>query len=250
MLAMSDEVGHPRHRWRPLLHASSAAIARGRFAESERHVTEVAQLATLADDPALEVSLVMHEIMRARLQRRLDEEHAALARLETASRDFRLGEVFVAEVHAQCAARDEDVDETRRQLARIRGLVPNLLAEPIHTAMLAEAIALAGTDDERRAYRDAHAGRVDEAIATGPISFTYESTVGRSLGLLDAALGELTGAEQALTRARSLAVERGQTPWAAQTSYELAKVHRARRAPRRSERALRRGPPESPRSSV
>src|SRR5439155_4721417 len=63
MLAMSEEIGHPRHRWRPLLHASTAAIVRGRFADSERHLTEVAQLAALTDDPSLEVSLAMHELM-------------------------------------------------------------------------------------------------------------------------------------------------------------------------------------------
>jgi tetratricopeptide (TPR) repeat protein len=224
MLAMSDEVGHPRHRWRPLLHASSAAIARGRFVEAERHVTEVAQLATLADDPALEISLLMHELMRGRLQRRPDEQRAALARLDSASRDLLIADAFVTEMHALCAAREEEVDETRTYLARVRPAMPMVLAEPVRVAMLAEVIALAGTDEERRTFHDALAKSAEDEIVGGPLWFLYEGTVVRMLGLLHASLGELPAAERELTRARQLAVERGQGPWTAQISYELAKV--------------------------
>ena len=37
MLALSDEIGHPRHRWRALLIASGRAIMLGHFAESDRY---------------------------------------------------------------------------------------------------------------------------------------------------------------------------------------------------------------------
>ncbi len=177
MLAMSDEVGHPRHRWRPLLHASSAAVARGRFAESERHVTEVAQLATLADDPALEISLVMHEVMRARLLRRPDEVRAALARLEATVRDFPIGDGFVIDIRAQCAAREEDVEETRALLARMRSALPVTMTEPVRLASFAEVIALVGTDEERRS-RAALANHAEGEISAGPVWFTYEERSG------------------------------------------------------------------------
>ncbi len=61
-LALAGEAAHPRHRWRPLLLASGSATALGlgRFAEAERHVTEVTRLAALVDDPALPFALAMH----------------------------------------------------------------------------------------------------------------------------------------------------------------------------------------------
>ena len=51
-LALS-EGRHPRYRWEPLLLASGQACALGRFADSDRYVTEVMQIAALIDDPAL-----------------------------------------------------------------------------------------------------------------------------------------------------------------------------------------------------
>src|SRR5262249_109175 len=53
MLALSETLGHPRHRWRPLLLASMRAVALGHFAESDRYVTEVTDLAAIIDPPAL-----------------------------------------------------------------------------------------------------------------------------------------------------------------------------------------------------
>ncbi len=88
---------------------------------------------------------------------------------------------------------------------------------------LAESYALVGTDDERRAVRERLAdGAGDLVGGEGP--FSYEGTTARLLGLLDASLGDLVGAETQLRHARALAVERRHAPWIAQTSYELGEV--------------------------
>jgi hypothetical protein len=69
------------------------------------------------------------------------------------------------------------------------------------------------------------------------MSYVYEGTIGRILGLLDAALGDLASAERELRQAHAAAVTRKHSPWIAQTGYELAKV--VRRAGREEEaRAL------------
>jgi hypothetical protein len=56
----------------------------------------------------------------------------------------------------------------------------------------------------------------------------FEGMVPRLLGMLDAALGDLAGAELGLREAHTFAVERGHAPWVAQTAYELAKLARCR----------------------
>jgi hypothetical protein len=56
--------------------------------------------------------------------------------------------------------------------------------------------------------------------------FSYDGPIVRILGLVDAALGDLTLAEKELREALSLAVERRHPPLEAQIVYELAKVLR------------------------
>jgi hypothetical protein len=58
------------------------------------------------------------------------------------------------------------------------------------------------------------------------MSFVYEGTVGRIVGLLDAALGDVGSAERELRQAHATAVARKHSPWIAQTGYELAKILR------------------------
>ncbi len=146
-------------------------------------------------------------------------------------------ELVAALVRATCFARVEDADGTRRELTLIGARGAGLTTDRTFQAWLAEAYALAGTDAERAATRallvDARTGDV----VGGHIPFTYEGTVARLLGLLDAALGDAAGAERNLGEARALAAHRRHAPWVAQLDYERGKV--ARRAGREEDaRAL------------
>jgi tetratricopeptide (TPR) repeat protein len=224
MLALSERVGHPRRRWPALLLGSAHAVLLGRFAESDRYVTEVAQLAPLIDDPAVGLSLVMHQILRGLLQRRDDEVRAAIAQLERVTHGMPSAPVFRAVVRASCWARMGDVDATRAELVSIGPHTATAEASLIAAAHLAEAYAIAGTDDDRRRLRATLARAEQTEIAGGLVSFTYDGPVVRLLGLLDAALGDLPLAERELREALALAIDRRHTPLVAQTAYELARV--------------------------
>src|SRR5262249_54767735 len=102
---------------------------------------------------------------------------------------------------------------------------------------LAEAYAVAGTDDDRRRLRARLASAGHTQVAGGQVSFSYEGPVARLLGLLDASLGDLALAERELREAHEAAVARKHAPLVAQTAYDLARV--VRRAGREDEaRAL------------
>jgi hypothetical protein len=132
--------------------------------------------------------------------------------------------LFEALVRGFAAARDEDVEATRAQLAIIGARDAHFLHALPPMAMLGEVLALAGTDDRRRLVRDALA-RADRTDVVGThVSFTYDGTALRVLGLLDASLGDLTGAEANLRAALDLATRRRHRPWVAQISYELGNV--------------------------
>ncbi len=224
MLALSDEIGHPRYRWRALLIASGRATVLGHFAESDRYVTEVAELRTLTDDPTLPFAFAMHELMRTRTQRRDGEVIAAMARVGQATEGISQATVMGAVVRASCAARMRDVERTRAELAVVGSRGWLFAVDPMPTAMLAEAFALAGNDDDRRRGREVLSASPIRELCGRHFSFMYEGTVLRVLGLLDAALGDHARAEQELREAHALAVERRQRPWVAQTAYDLGKV--------------------------
>ena len=155
MLALSAEVGHPRHRWRALLLASCRAITLGHFAESDRYVIEVVELAALIDDPAIALSLASHEVLRGRLRRGEPAAQCeAIGKVESALSSAWEGELIGATLRASCWARMEDVEATRKELAIIGSRASIIYADLTLSAYLAEAYALAGTDDQRRDVRD------------------------------------------------------------------------------------------------
>src|SRR5262249_3326069 len=159
------------------------AVALGHFAESDRYVTEVTELAAMIDDPALPAALGLHALLRARLQRNDDEVRARLASIEDALHGLIETPAHAALLRATCKARLGDVEGTRAELARIGSRTTPMFGDLAPNAFLGEACALAGTEDERRAVRaylrDARSTEVSGAILT----YTYEGTVGRVLGL-------------------------------------------------------------------
>ena len=226
MLALSDEIGHPRYRWRALLIASGRAILLGHFAESDRYRTEVAELTAITDDPVLPFALAAHDVARIRMQRRDGDLEAAVARLAQVTEGMSHGTLMAALARATCSARMEDVQATRAQLANMGSRALTVDEDLTPAALLAEAYALAGTDDERRRIRGALTRSPIREVCGRHMSFMYEGTLLRLLGLLDAGLGDLVGAEGQLREAHALAVARRHAPWAAQTAYELGKVLR------------------------
>ena len=117
-LALSDG-RHPRYRWDPLLHASGHACALGRFADSDRYVTEVMQIAAVIDDPALANAPAAHAIGRARLRRQRDEIEHALAAFARVAPRLKRGELYVEALRASSYARLEDGAVTRASLAKL-----------------------------------------------------------------------------------------------------------------------------------
>jgi hypothetical protein len=226
LLALSDELGHPRYRWRALLIASARAVTLGNFAESDRYVVEVAQLAPLTDDPAIALSLAAHAMMRARIQRRDDEMPAMIAAMESVMHGVAHAAVISAATRATVYARMEDADGTRRQLAIVGASGAALEVDVSFLAWMAESYAVAGSDEQRRRTRDRLAASRLTEVVSGHIPYTYEGTYARLVGLLDAALGDLASAEQHLRDAYAKAGLRGHATWVAQTAYELARVIR------------------------
>jgi tetratricopeptide (TPR) repeat protein len=227
-LALSDEIGHPRHRWAPLLLASGNAIARGRFAESERHLTEVVQIAALIDDPSLALSIVVHRLRRAWLLGRRSELLADLEQLDGVIGGVKRGGLFAAVQRASCAARLGDVAAARAELARIGAESRALAGDVEGLVEYAGPCALVGTDAERRWVRAELAAATSVEVHDMGVGFVYGGSVMRARGLLDAALGDLDAAERALRATYHHEQRQGRPPWIAQAAHELAAVLRER----------------------
>jgi hypothetical protein len=118
----------------------------------------------------------------------------------------------------------EDGAATRAELAKVTGRTGPAEAQLISAAQIAEAYAMAGSEDDRRRIRAVLADAEDSEVVGGQMSFTYDGPVVRLLGLLDASLGDLDLAEHELREAVALAKHRKHLPLVAQASYELASV--------------------------
>src|SRR5260221_1246933 len=189
MLELSVELGHPRYRWRPLLLASMRACMHGRFAESERILVEVDQLAALTDDPALPVALSAHRALRAR-----DTEGESTLR-EIAHHIHRLlsympDSVAVGSLLRSALLCRVDRPATTAELARLEPMLAAIIVDLPFCALASEPVALAGSDAARRLLRDRLAPLSGLEAPTGHVPTTYEGSVVRLLGVLDAALGE------------------------------------------------------------
>ncbi|HTR55488.1 MAG TPA: AAA family ATPase [Kofleriaceae bacterium] len=231
MLVAADELGHPRDRWRALLLASLAATAAGHYDVSDRYVTEVEQLASLVDEPALALSLPLHRVMRALVFRRDDDVRAGLATLDSALQGMVNAAAATALVRGLCMARLGDLDGARMQLAIVAARVPlaALATAPVANyepilVYAAELVAAVGDDAQRRLARELLVRFEPSQISGGPISYSYDGPAARVRGLVAASLGEHDVAEAALREALAGARERAHAPWVAQIAAELAKL--------------------------
>jgi tetratricopeptide (TPR) repeat protein len=229
---LSSELGHPRHRCRPLLMTSMACIARGDALGSERALVEARELSGLTDDPAIGIALDAHAGQIARLMHRDDDMRRAAADLErvTATSPTSAGimTLLVLAIHAQL----EDDDELRRAgldtevgSRRLEEVAEGLESEPgLFAGVLAQAIARLGTRDACVRIRARLAASNKRHFVGGHIPMTYEGPVARLIALLDARLGDTAGALEKLRAAASEARSDGLLPWVAQIEYDQGQL--------------------------
>lgn len=219
-LELSQRVGHPRHRWRPLLLDSMRALAFGDFRTSDRRIVEVQRLAALTDDPALAMSLNAHFATASRLLHRDDVLHELLPELSKTVGSARHGRYIEAALGCGIAAKLEDraLAESVIDLAaqNPQGFVIDSL-----NASVAEAVALVGTPALRRSILEQWKTSSSVHVIGGVIPFTYEGPTARILALLEASLGERETARLRLLTALAVVEARGFRPWIAQIHYDL-----------------------------
>jgi hypothetical protein len=221
LLEASDELGHPRQRFRPLLLASMRACLHGAFGESERYVVEAAAIAELIDDPALALSLPVHRDQRAFL-RHADSDLRELLALDMHGHGSAEPSLIPGIRRAAVYARLEDQARTSQELARLEPRVARLECDAF-MAWLAEAYALAGSELQRRRLRTFLGEIAEREVTSGHVPITYEGPVLRLLALLDAALGKAVLAEAEFRDALAKVRARSHTPWVAQVAYEFAR---------------------------
>lgn len=227
-LHVARRVGHPRLAWRPLLLASMRATARGDLALADRLLAEAESFSTVTDDPALAPTLLAHQFQRALALGDDASVRSALAGADRIAPRSPLESEIRALATAIAAARLGDPARAAASLAALPFAHVLRHATSYSHRVLAEAYALAGTDDQRRALRALLARRPTEHLTTGHVPMSYEGPAARVVALLDRALGDVDAALAGLLRAKALAAEGGFAPWEARIDVELALLHRER----------------------
>jgi len=222
MLSLAASAGHPSLVWRPLIAASMRALARGQFVESHRFITELQELARISDDPGLSFTLASHSACA--ILARGDEARSREV-IATEGPDIAASAgAFEPMVHAMFAARLEDGSLVERHLPALLTMVRSGPPGSPELGLAGEAIALAGTREEREVVFARLLPAAGRGVHTAPVPCTYEGPVVRVLGLLDASLGRLDAAVTRLEAAREICAAHGLEPWVARTSLELGRV--------------------------
>lgn len=223
-LAASDTLGRaPRYRWRPLLLVSMRAAARGEFEESERAMVEVEQLAMHCDDPALKMTLVSHRVLTLELQRRDQEVEALLPAMEELLLDAPMGAAVLTLFRLNLSARKRDLAGARAALAKVEANIDRFQGDVDFLALLAEGVALVGSDTLRRSLRDCMNGGSPE-LSMGHVVMVYLGPAERVLAALDAALGDTESAIVRLNACLKRAESRGHRLWVAQIEHDLGQL--------------------------
>jgi tetratricopeptide (TPR) repeat protein len=222
MLALARATGHPSLTWRPLLLGSMRELARGNFDESARLVTEVEELSRLIDDPALALSLRSHKANRTLA---IDDERAIRDVLTNEIPDLvRVAGPFGAAVRALFAVRLWDRAAAANEVPALIRIAKYTPPDSNILGLVGEAIALAGTNEEREAMVSKLVPLAGREYHTAPIPMTYEGPILRIMGLLEASLSRLDRATEHLRAARDRCRLLGLRPWTARITLELGRV--------------------------
>jgi tetratricopeptide (TPR) repeat protein len=228
MLDLSLELGHARYRWLPLLFASMRACMHGRFAESERYLVEVDQLAVLTDDPALPTSLAAHRALRAKDTDDPESIARVSAGIARALQGVPEALTIAAVLRAGLFTRARDRARTEAELAKVELALPYVLGDGTFSFLVVEAAAFAGSEALRRALRERIESFSSREVPGGHVPVTYEGPAVRMLALLDAVLGDEERAEHRFREALARAKLHGLKPWIARIDFELGSLLESR----------------------
>ena len=222
VLALTEELGVPRHRWRGLMLASMRALAEGDVSASERALHEVRELEAVSDDPTLRLSLLAHTQAAAALLHR-DEEIRRLTLPLRLPRDLPGASFIETAIRAAAYARLEERDATLAELARLVP-APRIEEGGFFETLLAQAHAFVGNVEACRRARDVLERGDTPHLVGGHVPVTYEGPRERVLALLDSAIGDHAAAESRLRSALATVSAAGFLPWIAQIEDDLGRA--------------------------
>lgn len=217
--------------WRAPLLRALRAMMHGRFAESERLVSEGAALAEALRDPQRDRALVL---MREGLYRAAERHEDMLAHEGAVRRQratYRNGIAWQALGSALTFSRMEDTRRAREELA----LIPADLMPPSDNVFAvfaaAEAVAWAGSDAMAERFVELLAPLADEYAMLGMTALQWEGPVPRLLALLEARLGRWAPAEAHFEEAAARARRLDTRPQLARIQYEHGRALLSRGRP-------------------
>lgn len=216
----AERLGHPHYRWPVVGFRAMAAVREGRFAVARQLLDEARALARSARDPNGERSLLIHELLRLRLEGRWSEERARIGELVERFRGLTSGELIsklwayavVPEGEPEAPLADADLERAiaLRDSSELALLVA--VAERRRDAALAERIAESFTH------------RTDANVRWGLFGVMVEGPVRQYLARLAVLRGRFDDAyahfDEALRRARATNAR----PYVAWTEHDLARA--------------------------
>jgi tetratricopeptide (TPR) repeat protein len=224
LLRLAAGVGHPRLIWQALLLGSMRAIARGRFDESERLISDVQRLSMMTDDPALSLALVRHQQLRSLDLHQTELAEVSLAVMDQSTANLPAGPVLRPLLRALTWIRLGDRAKAARAFAgfpteRVRSAGPSA---PL--GFVGEVCAAVGSTDQRRLLRDLLMPAIDRELTFGYSVLIYGGPVRRVVGLLEAALANRDDAERYLGEALEACRRRGFWTWVSRIAFELGEI--------------------------
>lgn len=216
----AERLGHPHYRWPLVGFRAMAAVREGRFAEGRRLLEEARALARAARDPNGERSLLIHELLRLRLEGRWDEERARIGELVERFRGLTSGEL-ISKLWAYAVAPEGEAEALLTETDLERAIA---LGDSSELALLVVVAERRGDPALARRIAERFAYRTDANVRWGLFGVMVEGPVRQYLARLAVLYGRRDEAyahfEVALARARAT----GARPYAAWIEYDFARA--------------------------
>ncbi|HEX2273231.1 MAG TPA: AAA family ATPase [Acidimicrobiales bacterium] len=230
---LSSELGQPTMRWLTMILRACRELTKGRIAESEKIAGQGYALGEAAGHPDVFLYYGIH-LFNVRFERgNLEEIAGDVVRIAAANPGVASVRASLALLHAET----DQLDQARpvfEALVDQLGEIPREASWP--RAVAQAALTCARLRDRARAevLLEFLAPYREQMICTG---LTWYGSVAHFVGVLEAVLGRLDGADANLAHAESA---HGRVPaptWLARTRLERGKILLARRAPGDVQRA-------------